>query len=130
MDPRPLGFHTCVQIPLGVSFWIQKIFRYWPVGFSTWECHAMPIDEAFLEQWRIHTIDDTLNTLRYLCLYPLGILIFFLVYLFSFLDLLRESCGNNAANHPGQTETFNQQTVLFCSSTYSFNQFNCPTRPY
>jgi hypothetical protein len=65
---------------------------------------VIPMGEPFLDHWRIHTICDTLKTLRYLYSYLLGFLIIFLGCLFSFLGLLRESYGKNAANNHNRTD--------------------------
>jgi hypothetical protein len=62
------------------------------------------------------TMEDTYNiwslsTLRYLYL-KLRFLVFFLGCPFSFLDLLGESCGNNAANNNNRTDRSMYKLIL------------------
>jgi hypothetical protein len=88
---------------------------------------VIPMDKPFLDQWRIHTMYNTFRTYRYLYSYSLGSLIFFLVCLFSFSGLPRDSCANNAANILNRTERNIQKlTVIFLLINKFFQPLQLP----
>jgi hypothetical protein len=93
---------------------IFDLFVYGRVVLSMEGKSVIPMDEPFLDQWRIYTMYNTFRTYRYLYSYSLGSLIFFLVCLFSFSGLPRDSCANNAANILSRTErNIPKLTVIF-----------------
>ncbi len=102
------------------------LFIYGRVILATEGKSVMPMDESFLG---IHTIYGTIRTLSYLYFNPLRFLIFFLVLLFSFLGLLRQSCGYNDANNNNRIEACNKLTDIFCSSITFQPPILLPTWP-
>ncbi len=88
---------------------------------------VIPMDEPFLDQWRIHTMYNTFRTYMYPYSYSLGSLIFFLVASF-----LSQACQETVVpmmpptSLTEQRETYKKLTVIFLLINKFFQPLQSP----